>query len=122
MWSLLLGHVVEVALEESGNGGNMQAQSQTQMQSGNGAQSQGQMQSQGGNVQSQTQSQGEKTTESSGEDTGSSTGIVPYLDTFTTILFSLTMILGRLVPLYLAFSLVTERTSYRFVRERVTLG
>ena len=54
--------------------------------------------------------------------TGSSTGIVPYLDTFTTILFSLTMILGRLVPLYLAFSLVTERTSYRFVRERVTLG
>ena len=54
--------------------------------------------------------------------TGSSTGIVPYLDTFTTILFSLTMILGRVVPLYLAFSLVTERTSYRFVRERVTLG
>tara|TARA_B100000700_G_scaffold331780_1_gene468536 strand:- start:13180 stop:14271 length:1092 start_codon:yes stop_codon:yes gene_type:complete len=54
--------------------------------------------------------------------TGSSTGIVPYLDTFTTILFSLTMVLGRLVPLYLAFSLVTERTSYRFVRERVTLG
>tara|TARA_A100001037_G_scaffold301575_1_gene331398 strand:- start:2344 stop:3336 length:993 start_codon:yes stop_codon:yes gene_type:complete len=54
--------------------------------------------------------------------TGSSTGIVPHLDNFGTTLFSLTMILGRLVPLYLAFSLVTERTSYRYVRERVTLG
>ena len=54
--------------------------------------------------------------------TGSSTGIVPELNTLTTTLFSLTMILGRLVPLYLAFSLVTESTSYRYVRERVTLG
>lgn len=54
--------------------------------------------------------------------TGSSTGIVPHLNSVSTALFSITMVLGRLVPLYLAFSLVAERNSYRYVRERVTLG
>tara|TARA_B110000116_G_C16792925_1_gene564863 strand:- start:2805 stop:3404 length:600 start_codon:yes stop_codon:yes gene_type:complete len=54
--------------------------------------------------------------------TGSSTGIISSLGLPSSVLLSVTMLLGRLIPLYLAFSLIIENNSYRFMQEQVTLG
>jgi trk system potassium uptake protein TrkH len=55
--------------------------------------------------------------------TGSSTGIVPELSNIGKVIFILVMVIGRLGPLTLALALAPqERTLYRFVQERVTIG